>query len=243
MTIQLIGAGFGRTGTTSIKAALEELGFGPCYHMIEVLTHPAHVPVWSGALGGRTVDWRTFLAHYGAIVDWPGCTFYQELMAVYPEAKVLLTVREPEVWYESTRNTIYRLPRSPVMRTLRFFVPHLRHFFRMNDQFIWQGAFSGNFEDRQQAIATFQAHIEAVKQAVPAERLLVYDVRDGWEPLCAFLNVPAPQGKPFPRLNDTATVRRMLWLSLIALAGILAALVGLVWWFFHRFTKRTKAAI
>ena len=237
MTIRLIGAGFGRTGTTSIKAALEELGFGKCYHMIEVMTHPAHVGVWSGALAGQPVDWRAFLADYQAIVDWPGCTLYQELMAVYPEAKVLLTVRDPEAGYESTCSTIYRLPRSPFMRTLRLFVPHFRRFFRMNDQFIWQGTFGGNFEDRQQAIATFQAHIEAVKQAVPAERLLVYDVRDGWEPLCAFLNVPAPPDKPFPRLNDTATMRRMLWLSLALLVGLLALLVGLIWWLFRRFTK------
>jgi hypothetical protein len=237
MTIKVIGAGFGRTGTTSIKAALEELGFGKCYHMIEVLTHPAHVRVWSDALAGQPVDWQTFLAHYGAIVDWPGCTFYQALMAVYPEAKVLLTVRDPEAWYESTRKTIYQLPRSPVMRALRLFVPHFRRFFRMNEQFIWQGTFGGKFEDRQQAMAIFQTHIEAVKQAIPADRLLVYDVRDGWRPLCTFLDVPVPQGKPFPRLNDTATMRRMMWLSFVALAGILAALVGLVWWLFRRFTK------
>jgi hypothetical protein len=237
MSIKVIGAGFGRTGTTSIKAALEELGAGQCYHMIEVLTHPAHVAVWSGALVGQPVDWRAFLAEYGAIVDWPGCTFYQELMAVYPEAKVLLTVRDPEAWYDSTRKTIYQLPRSPVMRILRLFVPHFRRFFRMNGELIWQRTFGGEFENRQRAIVIFQAHIEAVRQTVPPDRLLVYDVRDGWEPLCTFLDVPVPQDKPFPRLNDTATMQRMLRGSLAVLFGIGVALVGLVWWWLRRQTR------
>lgn len=230
MTIKLIGAGFGRTGTTSIKAALEELGFGKCYHMIEVLSHPRHVGVWSAALAGKTPDWPTFFTGYQATVDWPGCTFYQELMQVYPEAKVLLTVRDPEKWYESTCNTIYQLPRSPAMRILRMFVPHLRRFYAMNEQLIWQGTFGGRFADRQHAIAVFQAHIAAVKEFVPAERLLVYDVREGWEPLCQFLEVPVPVGKPFPRLNDTATMQRMMWVSFVVLLAILVGLVGAVSW-------------
>jgi hypothetical protein len=230
MTIKLIGAGFGRTGTTSIKAALEELGFGKCYHMSEVISHPAHVPVWTAALAGKSPDWPAFFTGYQATVDWPGCTFYQELMKVYPEAKVLLTVRDPGKWYESTRNTIYQLPRSPAVRILRLFLPHLRRFTAMNEQLIWQGTFHGQFVDRQYAMAIFQAHIAAVKESVPAERLLVYDVRQGWEPLCQFLDVPVPVGKPFPRLNDTATMQRGMWLGLVALVGILLGLLGLVGW-------------
>lgn len=242
MTIRLIGAGFGRTGTTSIKAALEELGVGKCYHMIEVLTHPAHVQFWNAAIAGQPRDWQRFLADYGAIIDWPGCTFYQELMAAYPDAKVLLTVRDPETWYESTYNTIYRLPRTPATRVLRLVVPHIRRYFAMNDQLIWQGTFGGKFEDRQQAIAIFQAHNAAVKQAVPAERLLVYDVREGWEPLCNFLGVPVPQDKPFPRLNDTATMQRMMRMSIAAMIGILLGALGLVWWFSQRLRETEQGS-
>jgi hypothetical protein len=230
MTIKLIGAGFGRTGTTSLKAALEELGFAKCYHMIEVLSHPAHAPLWAAALAGQPSDWSNLFAGYRATVDWPGCTFYQELMRVYPEAKVLLTVRDPDKWYESTHNTIDQLPRSPAMRILRLFVPHLRRFYAMNETLIWQGTFGGQFADREHAIAIFQAHIVAVKEYVPAERLLVYDVREGWAPLCHFLNVPVPVGKPFPRLNDTATMQHMMWVSLAVLVGILLGVVGLVSW-------------
>lgn len=231
MTLKLIGAGFGRTGTTSLKAALEELGFAKCYHMIEVITHPAHVPIWTAALASKPPDWQAFFTGYQATVDWPGCTFYQELMRVYPEAKVLLTVRNPEKWYDSTRNTIYQLPRSPAIRMLRLFLPHLCRFTALNEQLIWQGTFGGKFTDRAHAIAVFQAHIAAVKEYVPAERLLVYDVHEGWEPLCKFLDVPVPPDKPFPRLNDTATMQRRMRLSFALLVVVLAGLAGLLgWW-------------
>jgi len=223
MTIKVIGAGFGRTGTTSLKAALEELGFDPCYHMIEALTHPAHVAVWLAALAGQPPDWRAFFATYQATVDWPACTFYQELLQRYPEAHVVLTVRDPERWYASTRNTIYRLPRSPMMRVLRLCVPHFRRFFRMNEDLIWQGTFGGQFADREHAIRIFQAHNAAVQAHVPAERLLVYDVREGWEPLCRFLGVRVPPGKPFPRLNDTATMQRMMGLGFLGYANLAIA--------------------
>jgi len=238
MTIKLIGAGFGRTGTTSIKAALEELGFDPCYHMIEVLTDPSQVAIWQAAISGKPVDWSTLFADYQATVDWPGCTFYQELLATYPEAKVLLTVRDPEKWYDSTAKTIYSLPRSSTMRIVKLFVPHFRRFYAMNEQLIWQGTFGGRFEDRQHAIAIFQAHIEAVKQTVPADKLLVYDVREGWEPLCKFLGVPVPEGKPFPRLNDGVIMQRVMKYGLVVLLGAVAALIGLGWWLVRRLTKR-----
>src|SRR5436309_15782365 len=105
--MKVIGAGFGRTGTLSVKAALEELGFGPCYHMVEVFDKPRHVELWQAAAEGKPIDWDELFAGYNAAVDWPACTFYQQLMQAYPAAKVLLTVREPQSWYESTKNTIY----------------------------------------------------------------------------------------------------------------------------------------
>src|ERR687893_2377401 len=111
MPLEVIGAGFGRTGTVSLKAALEELGFSPCYHMIELFKHPEHADPREAARRGERVDWDGVLGGYGATVDWPACSFYEELMEAYPDAKVLLSVREPGRWYESTRNTIYELSR------------------------------------------------------------------------------------------------------------------------------------
>jgi hypothetical protein len=200
MSLEVIGAGFGRTGTMSLKFALEELGFGPCYHMIELFEHPEHVPLWEAAARGELVEWGEILDGYRSTVDWPGCTFYKELMEAYPDAKVLLNVRAPDKWYESARNTIYttvNIPDPPPER-------------RVVDKLVWEKTFDGNFEDRQHAIEVFERHNEEVKQHVPPERLLVYEVREGWEPLCEFLGVKIPTDKPFPRLNDTESFNQRI---------------------------------
>ena len=200
--MRVIGAGFGRTGTFSLKVALEELGCGPCYHMVEVFDKPQHVEIWQAAAEGRTVDWSELFAGYNSAVDWPACSFYAQLMDVYPEAKVLLTVRDRDKWYESVTNTIY--PSS----TEETDAPDARAHRHMVKTLIWQGTFDGRFEDKQHAIAVFERHTQEVKRRVPAKRLLVYEVQEGWEPLCRFLDVPVPVGTPFPRLNDTAAFQQ-----------------------------------
>lgn len=213
--MRVIGAGFGRTGTTSLKAALETLGFGPCYHMTELFEHPEHTGSWDAARRGETVDWEGVLGGYAAAVDWPVCTFYEELMEAYPDAKVLLSVRDPGRWYESTRDTIYELSRisagSPLSRaTFRLvgrFVPAVGRVGRFNNRLIWADTFDGRFGDSAHAEAIFERHNAEVRRRVPPEKLLVYEVKDGWGPLCDFLGVEAPD-EPFPRLNDTAEMRR-----------------------------------
>jgi hypothetical protein len=213
MTIEVIGAGFGRTGTMSLKVALEELGFGPCYHMIELFGHPEHVPVWEAASRGQSVDWEEIFGGYRATTDWPACSFYEELMERYPDAKVILTVRDPERWYESTYNTIYgirRMASSPVFRLVGLFRPGMGLAARMNDRLIWEDTFGGSLEDRGRAIRVFERHNEEVEERVPPGKLLVYEVKEGWEPLCEFLGVEVPENKPFPHLNDTVTFRRMI---------------------------------
>jgi Sulfotransferase domain len=193
--LKVIGAGFGRTGTLSLKYALEELGFGPCYHMVELFDKAGASEQWDAITGGAPADWDTVFAGYRATVDWPSCAFYKELMQAYPDAKVLLTVRDPEKWYESVSNTIYQVSHARPD-------PDLSPHGHMIKALIWQGTFDGKFEEKDHAIAVFLQHIEDVKQRVPPEKLLVYNVKEGWEPLCAFLGVEAPAGKPFPHLND-----------------------------------------
>ena len=213
--MKVIGAGFGRTGTTSLKAALETLGFGSAYHLTEVFTHPEHVRFWEAARRGERVDWAGFLSGYGVTVDWPACAFYAELMEAFPEASVILTVRDPERWYESTRTTIYELSRvTAASRTARvaFGLVSLLTFggFARTgaaEEIIWNGTFDGRFEDRPHAIEVLERHNEEVKRRVPPDRLLVYEVREGWGPLCEFLGVPEPD-EPFPHLNDAAGMRR-----------------------------------
>lgn len=232
--MKVIGAGFGRTGTMSLKAALEELGFGPCYHMTELFAHPEHADSWDAARRGEPVDWDGFLGDYEATVDWPGCTFYEELMERYPDANVLLSVREPERWYKSMRDTVYELSRitvisplsRPTFRLLGLFVPAIGKVARMNTRLIWEDTFDGKFEDQDYAIAVFERHNAEVIRKAPPEKLLVYEVKQGWEPLCDFLGAAVPD-KPFPRLNDTAEMRRRVWM-LRAISFLVPATLALL---------------
>jgi hypothetical protein len=220
MTIQIIGAGFGRTGTLSLKLALEELGFYKCYHMVELLQNPEDIALWEKAGEGQTIDWDSLLEEYQAIVDFPGCRHYQELMTYYPEAKVILTVRDPETWYESSRDTILEAgPKSfQKLMTIIFqpFSSRLRKIMRivhLNRDY-WQHIFEGRLEDKSYVMRVFNQHIDEVKQTVPSERLLVYQVKEGWEPLCRFLGKPVPEGKSFPNLNKRSSFKQMSKLAL-----------------------------
>ncbi|MDQ2713705.1 MAG: sulfotransferase family protein [Chloroflexota bacterium] len=210
--LQVIGAGFGRTGTLSLKAALEELGFGPCYHMVELLKRPAAITRWEAAARGEATDWRALFDGYRATVDWPACSFYEELMQAYPDAKVLLTTRDPESWFESASSTIYQIRRNIIARILFsppffFLIAALTggraRIGRLAGTLIWDGTFHGRFEDKDYAIAVFNQHNEDVKKRVPPAKLLVYTVKEGWEPLCRFLGVEVPD-TPFPHLNERA---------------------------------------
>jgi hypothetical protein len=233
--VKIIGVGFGRTGTTSVKAALEELGL-PCYHMTDAMERAAHRKVWSEAKPGQRLDWTPLFADFQATVDWPACTFYQQLIEQYPDAHVLLTVRDPEKWYESTQNTLYSFGHSLSVRLMRNVVPALRDYSRLVNNIVWEGTFSGRFTDKHYAIEVYERHIEDVKKHVPADRLLIYDVKQGWEPLCRVLNVEVPKDKPFPHLNDTASFQKMtagarkLAFALLALTG---GALALAYYLFH----------
>jgi hypothetical protein len=220
--MKIIGAGFGRTGTLSLKHALEELGFGPCYHMKTALTRPWHIPFWLNAERKSARQWRKFFRNYQATVDWPASEFYKELTEVWPEAKVILTYRDPESWYQSCLKTIYRM-----QNYFPWWFPKI--FVKLQDKHIWQGRFQGRFEERDFAISNYLAHIEEVKKLVPPEKLLVYDVRQGWEPLCDFLNIPVPD-QDFPHLHDTdaylSYIRKVkVWATVIAFAVFIIILM------------------
>ncbi|MBA3946785.1 MAG: sulfotransferase family protein [Herpetosiphonaceae bacterium] len=228
MTIRVIGAGFGRTGTASLKAALEALGFDKCYHMTEVFAHPADAKIWRGAALGQPVNWDALFVGYQATVDWPSCTFYRVLMVQYPEAKVILTVRDPEKWYASALQTIYQVRFTFPTTVMRHIIPMLRAVLGMQDVVFWQGTFHGRFADKAYAIEVFNRHNDAVKQFVPPERLLVYEVSQGWEPLCKFLNVPVPADQPFPHVNDAAEFQQRITQRLHLLQRVLGAVLFVI---------------
>lgn len=231
--LEVIGAGLGRTGTTSLKAALERLGYGPCYHMTEVFAHPEHIPFWEAARRGEAVQWDTVFAGYRAAVDWPAAAYYERLMHAYPEAKVILTVRDPERWYESARSTIHTvrdMASSPLFSLGARFIPRLRHLRRaalMVSGLAWDDTFEGRFEDREYATRAFERLNERVVERVPPGRLLIYSVSEGWGPLCDFLGVEPPD-EPFPHLNDTRSFRRLTrTVPALAAAGVAVLLAAL----------------
>ena len=216
MTLQVIGAGFGRTGTLSAYTALKQLGY-PCYHMFEVLENKenkSHLDFWrrvANSEAGAQHDWEQVFSRYTATVDNPACCVWRELYAAYPDAKVLLTVhpRGAEAWYESTMDTIYFTETMWQFKVLEFATPFGRKFGDMSRKLIWQRSHKGTMKDRDKAIAHYQQHIEDVKAAVPPDRLLVFSADHGWKPLCDFLGVPVPESE-FPNVNDRAAIKKTL---------------------------------
>lgn len=202
MRLEVIGAGFGRTGTLSLKLALERLGFEKCYHMMEVFQHPEHIPLWQRAHDGEAVDWEALFEGYRASVDWPSCNLWREQLAAFPDAKVILSTRDPLAWHESVMNTIWPSSRAAAASD----DARQRAFGEWALRIIWDRVFDGRVEDRDHAIAVYEAHAAAVRAEVPAERLLEFEAKDGWAPLCAFLGVPVPD-EPYPRTNSTEEFR------------------------------------
>jgi hypothetical protein len=202
MPLSVIGTGLGRTGTLSLKVALEQLGLGPCYHMVEVMLDPlARAPGWVRAADGDP-DWESVFAGFAATVDYPGCSFWHELTAEYPAAKVVLTMRDPDAWFESTQATIF----SPQMRSrMDTMPPVLQEFFERTVR----QEFGEQIHDRDFMTAAFNRHNAEVQRTIPAERLLVFEVAQGWQPLCDFLGVPVPD-KPFPRVNSREEIAGMM---------------------------------
>jgi len=207
--VQVIGAGFGRTGTWSLKAALEEIGAGPCFHMVDLLKHPDRAAHFLAALQGEPNDWDATFEGYRATVDWPGCTFYKDIMATYPDAKVILSVRDSEKWYESAKKTIYALKEAAARGELVGEGPGAPpEVLMMIRTLIWDTTFEDRFAEKDFAIGVFERWNEDVKRTVPADKLLVYEIQQGWGPLCDFLGVEQPDSE-FPHLNDAETFRQM----------------------------------
>ena len=217
MTLKIIGAGLARTGTMSLKNALEILGFGQCFHVIELLKEPSRLSYLDAKNPAGSDNWNAFFNGFNAAVDYPACYYYDTLLQQNPDAKVILTVRDAEAWYVSVRDTVYRGKPKGVKDVARLmknlvFSADMRKVapvFMYNDKIIWQGQFQSNFDDQAFAIKIYQQHIEEVKRTVPSDQLLIYEVKDGWEPLCLFLDRPIPS-VPFPHSNAKTEFNRKM---------------------------------
>ncbi|NBC21441.1 MAG: sulfotransferase family protein [Alphaproteobacteria bacterium] len=228
MGLKVIGAGYGRTGTLSMKAALEQLGYTKCHHMTEVFASPGQVGHWLAIARGETPDWDEVFEGYQAAVDFPACIFWRELAEAYPDAKLILTERPAEKWYDSAYNTIYALTKA-VPGWMKTLLPRMRRIDEFVNKLVWRDVFDGRFEDKAHAIDIYERHVAAVKAALPPERLLVMEISEGWQPLCEFLGHEVPDWD-FPRVNDTAEFRkgvtvlkRLAWVPWIVGALLLTA--------------------
>ncbi len=196
MALSVIGAGFGRTGTESMKLALEALGLGPCHHMKEVHAKPAQVALWRAAARGGPPDWEQAFAGYRCALDWPSAFYGRELSAYYGGAKILLTVRDAESWYASMSKTIFKVLEASTDPA------------SVGMALVGKRVFANRWADRAHAIAVYEANTAQVQAAFGPDRLLTYNLGDGWEPLCRFLGKPIPN-KPYPRSNSAEEFRAL----------------------------------
>lgn len=198
MTLKVIGTGLGRTGTQSLKFALEQLGFGPCYHMMEVFPRPHHVGEWAKAARGEAIDWDKLFEGFAATVDWPSTHFWRDLMRKYPDAKIIHSEREPELWWKSFSQTIQEGIAGDAP-------PPMREWLDMVKLIITDQTFHGDMS-KENVLKVYNAHNAEVKRTVPAAKRLDFDPKQGWPPLCKFLCVPVP-ATDFPNVNTTAEFR------------------------------------
>jgi hypothetical protein len=218
--LRVVGAGLGRTGTHSLKVALERLLGAPCYHMAEVFQRPQDVPIWHAAANGQLPDWRKLFDGYAAMVDWPGAAFWSQIAETYPNAIILLSVRDADKWWKSASRTIFegfRRARESAARGgddgVRGGVggsdrgsPGMNPAFPPMVKALFTKTFSPDFLDEAAAKAAFERHVADVRKRAPANRLVEWRVEDGWGPLCAALGVPVPD-EPFPVTNTTEQFR------------------------------------
>ena len=210
MSLSIVGAGFGRTGTLSLKVALERLGFGPCYHMLEVHKNPAHAGLFSAAADGAPTDWKALFEGWGSVVDWPASYFWREIADAFPDALVLLSTRDPDRWYDSVMNTIYQAMQMEIpAEAPQPFVDQGR----MARKIVLDETFDGRLDDRAHAIDVYLRHNQAVRDAfADSGRLLEFQAAQGWAPLCERLGVAVPD-EDFPRVNDTASFQERFRLA------------------------------
>ena len=195
MTLRVIGAGFGRTGTDSMREALNMLGVGPCHHMHEVREDSGQQSLWRAVAAGATPDWEQLFAGYHAAVDWPSAFFWRELADYYPDAKVLLTIRSTESWLASMDKTILNAIRTGTDPEA------------IGKVLIGGRVFDGRLDDLDHIASVYEQNTASVQASIPADRLLTYTIGDGWEPLCEFLQVAVPD-VDYPRRNSTKEFNR-----------------------------------
>ncbi len=207
MSLRVVGAGLGRTGTHSLQIALQQLLGAPCYHMLEVIAHPEFIPAWEGAVAGKPVDWDAVMKGYVAAVDWPAAAFWRELSEWNTDAIILLSTRSTaDAWWKSANETIFEFMRRPAPP-----VPAVQAQHKMATTMLAK-KFTPNWSNETEAKRAYESYNDTVRATAPRDRLVEWKPGDGWEPICRALSLPVPD-EPFPHVNSTAEFRAMLGLD------------------------------
>jgi len=207
MSLRVVGAGLGRTGTHSLQIALQQLLGAPCYHMLEIIEHPEFIPAWQDAVDGKPVDWEAVMNGYSAAVDWPAAAYWRELAEWNPDAIILLSTRSStDAWWKSANDTIFEISRREAPP-----VPALQAQQKMAVDMLTK-TFTPNWSNEADAKKAYELHNETVRATAPRDRLVEWQPGDGWEPICSALSLPVPD-EPFPHVNSTAEFRAMLGLD------------------------------
>ena len=213
MSLVVIGTGLSRTGTTTLRKVIEELGLGPCYNSTELFIRPRGIEFWEALEKGDKVDFEDFFKNYNAIIGFPCYIFHQQLKGKYPDAKLILSYRDPEVWHEDISRTVFESESSHVNKAyadeVRSFDPYLAdcilRIHGLQKRILEDNYFEGRFADKDFAVQRYMEWNEDIKTIYAEDELLEYQVTEGWGPVCEFLGLPVPEGKPFPHLNDPNT--------------------------------------
>ena len=207
MSLRVVGAGLGRTGTHSLQIALQQLLGAPCYHMLEIIEHPEFIPAWQDAVDGKPVDWEAVMNGYSAAVDWPAAAYWRELAEWNPDAIILLSTRSrTDAWWKSANDTIFEISRREAPP-----VAALQAQQKMAVDMLTK-TFTPNWSNEADAKKAYELHNETVRATAPRDRVVEWQPNDGWEPICSALSLPVPD-EPFPHVNSTAEFRAMLGLD------------------------------
>jgi hypothetical protein len=221
--LRVIGVGLPRSGTSSLQAALELLGFGPCHHMSELIDKPDQSVQFLRAYDGHKVDFHTLMKGYGSAVGSPVADFYKEIRQAYPQAKLVLTVRDSsEKWLESFDTTL----RIVFLSKIFYCIVYLMKIVRLSCLVARKSGEKWTYEIGQIGPQFHDQYNARIINENKAGEVLVYNVKEGWPPLCKFLGVDIPQNIPFPNLNEAQHIKRQIKL---------AKIVGFSFWVFFGF--------
>jgi len=210
MALKVIGTGLPRTGTASLKGALQLLGYQQTYHMDNLLNNPSQVHYWVELFDTGSTDYDALFEGFAASTDFPGFFAYKALLKQYPDSKFILTTRDPDIWYESIKNTVYQAVTAFFQKdTPTDSMRRVEGVFQLLDRYLFGQFFKGTFLDKEKTLSLVNAYLDEINAIIPADKMLIYEISEGWQPLCDFLELRVPEIE-FPYKNKREDFNTMI---------------------------------